>query len=152
MTPSAATLEALRDELAALYAGRLTAQGRWSPAEILAHCAQSVEYSLTAYPQLKPWLVRRLIGPRVLAGFRRQGRMRHDLAAPVPGAPALDERDAGLALQRLIAAIDAFLRHPGPWPEHLAYGHMDRAAYAEAHRLHILNHFETIDTQRDTRQ
>lgn len=147
-TTSTTTLEALRDQLAALDAGRLTAQGRWSPAEILGHCAQSIEYSLTAYPQLKPWLLRRLIGPRVLAKFRRQGRMRHDLAAPVPGAPAPVEQDAVAALQRLIAAIAAFLRHPGPWPEHLAYGRMDRAAYAAAHRLHILNHFEQIDTRR----
>jgi hypothetical protein len=73
--------------------------------------------------------------------------MRHDLAAPVPGAPALVEKDAAAALQRLVAAVDAFLRHPGPWPEHLAYGHLDRTAYAEAHRLHILNHFEEIDAQ-----
>lgn len=148
MTPSGATLAALRGELAVLDASRLTAQGRWSPAEILVHCAQSIEYSLSGYPQLKPWLVRRLVGPRVLAGFRRRGRMRHDLAAPVPGAPALNEKDAAAALARLVAAIDAFLRHPGPWPEHLAYGRMDQAAYAEAHRLHILNHFEQIDTRR----
>ncbi len=147
MTLAAATLDALRAELAGLDASRLTARGTWSVAEILGHCAQSVEYSLSAYPRLKPWLVRRLIGPRVLAGFRRQGRMRHDLAAPIPGAPALTEADAAAALQCLVAAIDTFLSHLGPWPEHLAYGRMDQANYAEAHRLHILNHFEEIDTR-----
>lgn len=147
MMLAATTAEALRAELAALDGRHLVARGRWPVAEILVHCAQSIEYSLSAYPRLKPWLVRRLIGPRVLAGFRHQGRMHHDLAAPVPGAPALTDTDTTAALHRLIAALDAFSIHPGPWPEHLAYGHMDRAAYAEAHRLHVLNHFEEIDTR-----
>lgn len=141
----ASTLETLRAELASLDAGRLAARGAMSPAAVLGHSAQSIEYSLSAYPRLRPWLVRRLIGPRVLAGIRRKGRMRHDLAAPVPGTPDVPAADAPAALQRLLAAIDAFLAHPGPWPEHLAFGRMDRAAYAEAHRLHILNHFEEIE-------
>ncbi len=132
MRLAASTLAELRDSLAALDADRLVSRGAMPPAAALGHCAQSIEYSLAGYPRLKPWPVRRLIGPRLLAGFRRDGRMRHDLAAPA-------------ALRRLLAAIDAFAAHAGPWPEHLAFGRMDRAAYSDAHRLHILNHFEALD-------
>lgn len=145
MRLAAATLAELRGSLAALDADRLVSRGAMPPAVALGHCAQSIEYSLAGYPRLKPWPVRRLIGPRLLAGFRRDGRMRHDLAAPVPGAPRPPADDAPAALRGLLAAIDAFAAHAGPWPEHLAFGRMDRAAYADAHRLHILNHFEALD-------
>ena len=145
MMPTARTLEGLRAELAAVDPGALRSRGAMSPAVALGHCAQSIEYSISGYPRAKPWPVRRLIGPRLLARFRAARRMRHDLAAPVPGAPSLAEGPPVQAMQRLLAAIDAFLAHRGPWPEHLAFGRMDRAAYADAHWLHIRNHLEEID-------
>lgn len=142
---SATSLQQMREILAAIDVEKLSARGGWSVGRILTHCAQSIEYSLTAYPKLKPWLVRVLIGPMVLARFRRQGRMSHDLEAPVPGSPEFADPDPKAAMARLIAAIDAFFRHPGEFADHLAYGALDREAYDGAHLLHIKNHFEAFD-------
>ena len=71
----------------------------------LAHCAQSIEYSLTGYPKLRSGLFRATIGPLAKRKFIRANRMSHDVSAPVPGAPVLDGDDVAAAKARLVAAV-----------------------------------------------
>ncbi|HEY4223299.1 MAG TPA: DUF1569 domain-containing protein, partial [Myxococcota bacterium] len=95
------------------------APGAWSLAQVLAHCAQSVEFSLTGFPQMKPAPVR-FIARFVMRGFLKDNAMKHDLMAAIPGAPALDVVDAERSRARLLASIRAFAEAQTTRP-HFAY-------------------------------
>jgi len=113
----------------------------WNWAQTLEHCAQSIEYSMTGFPLMKPVLFQRTVGAAAFAVFSWRGRMSHDLAEPIPGAPAIDRgTDQARALARLQAAVAAFAAWSGPLQPHFAYGPLDKAAYERAHALHIANH------------
>jgi hypothetical protein len=107
----------------------------------LAHCAQSIEYSVRGFPTQKSALFQRTIGRFVLGRFLKRGQMSHDLEAAIPGAPGLD-RDTPLAEggRRLREAIALFRGHPGPFAPHFAYGAVDRAGYESVQSMHVANH------------
>ena len=116
--------------------------------QALAHCAQSIEYSIAGYPALRSGLFRATIGPLVKRRFLRAGRMSHDRAAPVPGAPALPpELSLDDARTRLRAAIAAFRAHAGPLAPHLAYGTCTKDDYAALHVLHVEDHLRAFATR-----
>ena len=121
--------------------------GAWSLAQVLNHAAQSVEYSMHGFPRLKPALFRATAGRLAFAVFRRRGRMSHPLDAPIPGAPALAAGDpVGPAATRLLAALYAFEAWTGPLAPHFAYGALDKAAYTQAHLMHLADHWTEITT------
>lgn len=141
-----ATLEEAAAELARLARAQALESGTaWSWAQTLAHCAQSIEYSMSGFPQPKPALFQRSIGAAAFGVFSWRGRMTHDLTEPIPGAPTLDAAgDAAAALARLRAALDAFAQWSGPLQPHFAYGALDKPAYARAHAMHLANHFSAF--------
>src|SRR5262249_12676852 len=94
--------------LAALDLDRVKSRGPWSVGDVFAHCAQSIEYAMTGFPILKPWLFQATIGKIALGKFLRQGYMSHAPDAAIPGAPAPEASDARAGLARLKKAIKAF--------------------------------------------
>jgi Protein of unknown function (DUF1569) len=118
--------------------------GPWSLAQVLVHCAQSVELSITGYPSPRGWVVRRLIGPRFMAKFLRQGFLTHDKAAPIPGAPSLGEPTLAEGVARLRSAIAAFDAWDGPLAPHFAYGDVDKASYEKLHAMHVADHLGVL--------
>jgi hypothetical protein len=137
-----ASLAAAREELDRLALAPTSSSGTaWSWAQTLTHCAQSIEYSMSGFPQMKPELFQRTVGSAAISVFSWRGRMTHDLAEPIPGAPRLDaQAPPGPALERLRAAIQAFLQWPGPLRPHFAYGELARPQYELAHAMHLANH------------
>lgn len=136
------SLAAAREELERLaQAKTLSSSTVWSWAQTLAHCAQSIEYSMSGFPQTKPELFQRTIGSAAFSVFSWRGRMTHDLAEPIPGAPLLDaQAEPGQALGRLRASMLAFLQWPGPLRPHFAYGELTMPEYELAHAMHLANH------------
>lgn len=122
--------------------------GAWTLAQAIAHCAQSVEYSLTGYPKLRSRLFRATIGPLVKRKFLRAGRMSHDVTAPVAGAPAIADVSFDDARQRALAALAAFRNHDAPMAPHLAYGPCSKIEYATLHLLHLQDHLAGLGIQR----
>jgi hypothetical protein len=108
----------------------------------LAHCAQGIEMSLDGFPRSWPWLLKVTVGQLVKGRFLRQGFMKHDLSAPVPGAPAIEETDVTAALARLRRAIAAFRQHQGPLHPHPVYGACTRQEFERLHAMHIANHLQ----------
>jgi hypothetical protein len=137
-----ASLAAAREELDRLaLAPTLSSGSAWSWAQTLIHCAQSIEYSMSGFPQMKPELFQRTLGSVAISVFSWRGRMTHDLAEPIPGAPGLDaQAPPGPALERLRAAMQAFLQWSGPLRPHFAYGALARPQYELAHAMHLANH------------
>ena len=119
--------------------------GGWSPGQVLAHCAQSIELSLTGFPRPRSWVVRNVFGPLVKKRFLKAGRMTHDLAGAIPGADELDPattQDEGR--ERLVRAIAAFRAHQGPLAPHFAYGATSREEYEALHAMHLADHLSSM--------
>ena len=107
----------------------------------LAHCAQSLEFSVTGFPTQKPAWFQKTIGRIVLGRFLKRGAMSHDTHAPIPGAADVDRGTSVAAgAQRLRAAIALFRGHSGPLAPHVVYGPVDRPGYEAVHTMHIANH------------
>lgn len=120
----------------------------WSWAQTLVHCAQSIEYSMSGYPQPSSRLFQATVGAAAFGVFAWRGRMSHDLSEPIPGAPSLaDENDDTLALARLKRALADFAAWSGPLRPHFAYGELDKAQYELAHAMHLANHLSLFDVQ-----
>lgn len=140
-----ATLASARAALKAVDPAQAHSNGAWSLAQVFNHAAQSIEFSLAGFPQLKSALFRHTVGAAAWAVFDARGAMNHSLSEPIPGAPALDAKaplDAAIA--RLQVAIDQFEAHRGALSPHFAYGALDKPAYTRAHLMHLANHWSEI--------
>jgi hypothetical protein len=136
------TLDDARRAVAPLAEHPLRTTGAWNLAQVLNHAAQSVEFSLDGFPQLKPALFRATVGPLAFKVFDARGAMKHPLDQPIPGAPLLDANaPLDAAVQRLLAALDRFERHAGALQPHFAYGALDKPAYTRAHLMHLAEHW-----------
>lgn len=145
VTAAALELNAARQLLESLVGRELVAIEGWAPAAVFNHCAQSVEYSLDGFPQLKDEWFRKSVGPLAFSVFSARGGMRHSLQEPIPGAPALDQPgNLALALDRLRGAFARFAAHQGPLQPHFAYGVLGHEDYAQAHVLHLYEHLSLL--------
>ncbi len=126
--------------LAALETFRLPLGTAWTEGQVLVHCAQSVEFSLTGFPKPRSLIVRKLFGPVVMRKFLKNGVMSHDLAAEIPGAPALGSPSREEGIARLKKSIADFRAHQGPLKPHFAYGEVTREQYEALHSMHFANH------------
>lgn len=137
-------LEAIRGRVSALRGKELAMQGRWSAPAVLEHCAQSIEASISGYPAHKSALFKATIGKLVLAFFLAKGSMSHDKNAAIPGLPEPSEKDLNRAVDRLLAAIDAFTSFDGEPAPHFVYGPVDKARYARVHAMHVEDHLSHL--------
>jgi hypothetical protein len=138
------TLAAARSAVAGLGA-RDRGNGAWPLPKVLNHLAQSIEYSIDGYPELKSALFRSAIGSVAFAVFEARGKMGHSLSEPIPGAPALDALAAlEPAKARLLAALQRFEAHEGGFAPHFAYGALDKDQYLRAHLMHLANHWTEV--------
>lgn len=137
-----ASLAAAEQELTRLaHAKAVVTSAHWNWAQMLEHCAQSIEYSMRGFPEPKSALFQHTVGAAAYQVFAWRGRMSHDLAEPIPGAPAIDAgTDSSTALERLRVSIRAFGQWTGPLQPHFAYGVLAKQQYELAHAMHIANH------------
>lgn len=137
--------EAERLNAASVHA--LESAAAWTWAQTLVHCAQSIEYSLRGFPSPQSAVFQNTLGAAAFKVFALRGRMSHNLAEPIPGAPALDAQatDASAAMARLRQAVQDFAVHPGALQPHFAYGALGRAQYEQAHAMHLANHLSAFE-------
>jgi hypothetical protein len=124
----------------------LRTRSGWDLAQVLHHSAQSVEYSLDGFPQLKPAWFRSSLGSMAFAVFSARGRMSHGLEEPIPGAPAIaSSQPLDAAVDHLMTALARFERHGAALAPHFAYGALSKPEYTRAHLMHLANHWELVD-------
>ncbi|MEU3885307.1 DUF1569 domain-containing protein [Streptomyces sp. NPDC029041] len=117
----------------------------WNLSQTVQHCAQTVRYSVTGYPVLKPALFRATAGSLAKRVFLRRGAMKHPLGAVIDGAPPLDpalpvpEAAAGLA-----EAVALFTGHTAEHAPHPAYGRCSHDEFARLHALHLAEHLPAL--------
>jgi len=113
----------------------------WNLSQTLQHCAQTIGYSVTGYPRLKPALFRATVGTLAKRAFLRSGRMRHPLGAEIDGAPPLEaDLPPAAAAGRLADAVAQFTAHTGALSSHPAYGHCTHEEFARLHSMHLVEH------------
>ena len=121
------TLELSLQKLDQLANLTLTSTGSWNPAQIFIHCAQSIEYSMSRFPEHKPELFKSTLGKLAFSIFSFRGKMSHGLSEPIPSAPSLDPKETiAQALARLKQAFTNFQQFEGPLAPHFAYGALSK--------------------------
>jgi Protein of unknown function (DUF1569) len=119
--------------------------GAWTLAQMLNHAAQSIDYSIDGFPELKSALFRTAVGSVAFAVFQARGKMGHTLNEPIPGAPALDaQAPLEPAIARALAALRRFEAHAGALAPHFVYGELDKTQYTRAHLMHLANHWSEV--------
>ena len=143
-TPTASLTELtdrLRERLDDPEAGLLAPGGTWNLSQTLQHCAQTVRYSVTGYPRLKPAFFRATAGAVAKRVFLRRGATRHALDAELDGAPPLDPQiPAARAAADLADAVALFGGHTGSHAVHPAYGRCTHDEFARLHAMHLAEH------------
>ncbi len=123
----------------------LESSGQWSVYQIFSHCAQSIEFSMSAFPQHKSRLFKRTLGHFAFRAFESKGQMTHSLNEPIPGAPVITESfDPIMALNRLIQSLIDFDNYHQDLAPHFAYGELTKREYEIAHVMHLNNHLQEI--------
>lgn len=141
-----ADIPALQKELAAMPVHALSTRAGWSPFKVFSHLAQSIELSMTGYPELKSAAFRHSVGPVAFFAFSSAGAMRHPLTEAIPGAPLIaDDGDVQAALERLQQALTRFSAYQGKLAPHFAYGELSQSEYAQAHIMHVRDHLRMFD-------
>lgn len=134
------------EELHRLQKKKITPTGTWNLYQVLNHCAQSIEYGMTGFPEMRPAILRHTAGKLALNKFLRQGYMSHNLKDPIPGAPALlpdGKLEEGYA--RIEKAITSFLAFQGTLHPHFMYDQVAKPDFDKANAMHIANHLSTMD-------
>ena len=121
------------------------ATGAWPLAAVLEHLAQSIEMSMSGFPEPKSAIFQSTVGAGAFAVFKWRGKMTHALNDPIPGAPALTSSGSWqTSAQRLRKAILDFDGFSGAIKPHFAYGALSKREFAQAHVFHIANHQDEI--------
>ncbi|MFI7499223.1 DUF1569 domain-containing protein [Streptomyces sp. NPDC049687] len=143
-TPTAALTELtarLTERLDRAEGDLLAPGSSWNLSQTLQHCAQTVRYSVTGYPRLKPALFRASAGTAAKHVFLRRGATKHALDAELDGAPPLDPQlPAAEGAARLADAVALFSAHTGPHALHPAYGRCTHAEFERLHAMHLAEH------------
>ena len=119
--------------------------GVWTFPQMIAHCAQSIEYSIKGFPVNKSAMFQNTIGHLAFEYFSYKGEMSHSLSEPIPGAPEIP-KDLGVqeSIKRLFLSIDQFLNYKGNFAPHFAYGNLTKKEYEKAHSFHLANHLSEL--------
>lgn len=119
--------------------------GNWTAHQVFNHIAQSIEYSMTGYPQHKSDIFKSTVGSAAFSVFSSKGYMKHNLSEWIPGEPIIsDHGNTMMAVMRAKQAFVDFAQFEGPLQPHFAYGPLSKREYEAAHVMHLYNHMEEL--------
>jgi len=125
--------------------------GEWDIYKIFMHCAQSVEFSMSQFPEHKSNFFKNTVGTLAFSIFESKGKMIHGLSEPIPGSPLIKSSlDTKTALNHLKKSLIEFENFQGKLAPHFAYGKLTKNKYEIAHVMHLYNHLEEIQVLQDT--
>ena len=140
-----ASIDAALKTLEQLKAQAARMNGAWDMAHVLHHVAQSIEFSISGFPEPKPAWFRATVGSYAFALFNARGQMTHNLAEPIPGAPEIAQgQPLAPAIDHIVGALQTFERYDGALMPHFAYGALRKADYTRAHLMHLANHWAEV--------
>ena len=123
-------------------ADNVTVEGEWDLYQNLAHCSQTVEFSMKGFPVPRPRIFQLTVGLIAFKVFDSRGYMTHDTNEPVPGAELISPNGKLEGILRLQTALEKFEKWNQPVHPHFAFGPLTKDEFARAHCMHIANHFD----------
>jgi hypothetical protein len=132
------SLDQVMPEVDRLLQGHETV-GRWSLGQICNHLSKTLIWSVEGFPGRAPWLLRKLVAPRVLRKVLKEGKLPEGAKVPdwVLPRPGLDDRAEAEALR---AAIRLYTGHTGPLEPHPFFERLDRAQADRLNCIHCAHH------------
>lgn len=121
--------------------------GDWESSRTLNHLAQSIDFSMSGYPEMKSEVFQKTVGQLAFSVFQARGRMSHNLGEAIPGE-IIDQSptSASDALNRLLSTLERFEGFQEELQPHFAYGSLTKDQYAIAHVMHINDHLAELNT------
>jgi hypothetical protein len=139
------TIAAALKKLDELSRQAILSSGGWSPYQIFTHCAQSIEFSLSGFPEHKSDFFKNTAGQLAFSAFSSKGQMTHSLSEPIPGAPRIESvPDIQFAINRFKKSLIDFQQFDGKLAPHFAYGELSKQDYERAHVMHFYNHLQEM--------
>ena len=135
-------LDLMLDKIDALAKGPLEKASGWDATRTFHHLAQSVEFSMSGFPEEKSEVFQQTVGKLAFKVFNARGKMSHGLEDEIPGEVVATQGEARDGLIRLKSALVTFRGYEADLKPHFAYGRLSKDDYAIAHVLHINNHLE----------
>jgi hypothetical protein len=119
--------------------GGYKAIGNWSLGQMCSHLTQAITGSIGGFPVQAPWLLRKTLGPIIIRGILKQGKMREGVQLPeaLRPKPGLDDRAEAEALR---AAVRIFASHHGLMAEHPLGVKLSHADWERLHCVHCAHH------------
>lgn len=136
------SLDLMLDKLDTISRSPLEAIGSWDASRTFHHLSQSVEFSMSGFPEQKSPIFQKTVGKLAYKVFSASGAMKHGLDEVIPGEVINQGGQTQDAIIRLKKALLEFRCYDADLKPHFAYGHLDKDDYAIAHILHINNHLE----------
>lgn len=128
--------------------GLLDPHSDYTLSETIQHATQSIQYAMTGYPKLSPAIVRKTVGRIAKHAFLGRGAMKHNLSAPVPGAPELDHTESDRrACEQLTAAIQTLAAYTGAMRAHPVYGVCTKEQSARLQAMHLREHIPGLSAR-----
>lgn len=137
-------IDNMLDELESLRKKTLRKSG-WDAARTFHHLAQSIEFSMTGFPETKSKLFQKTVGKVAFKFFNARGEMYHGLQDAIPGEVIHLSGEAAIGLNRLKLALKDFKNYSSDLKPHFAYGELNHADYSIAHVLHIKDHLQEFE-------
>lgn len=139
------SLSKSKEPISNLNEKKLSSKSQWTAYQSLLHCSKTIEYSMIGYPVLKPAIIRNTIGKMVIKKFLKEGYMKHNLYADVPGSPVMDNLgscEEGIRI--LINSIEKFDSYNGEFKPHLLFGKLSKEQYDKYFTIHIEDHLSVF--------
>jgi hypothetical protein len=133
------TLKDARAELNRLEKGPVVTTGNWSYYQILDHLQINAAFSMTSFPTLRSWGLRRSVGPMILGVILKQESLPTGTGSITKLNPIVkgNQKKALADLRKTLAALE---KHKGPWAEHPIFGKMNQDKWVRLTALHMANH------------
>jgi len=136
------SVDLMLEKLDALSTKPIETVGSWDASRTFHHLAQSIEFSMSGFPEQKSQVFQKTVGKLAYKVFSARGAMSHGLDEVIPGEVVTNDGQVKDALMRLTHALLAFKDYGSEMKPHFAFGQLSKDDYAIAHVLHINNHLE----------
>jgi len=118
--------------------------GVWSYYQILRHCTEHIQFSMTHFPYTYNPFLRKTVGKYLLARILERGFMLPDGYNGEIETVRI-EGDDKVALMQLKRSIYAFRKFNREFAIHPLYDVMDKPTWEKFHSIHIANHLSFVE-------
>ena len=131
------------DDIERLRAGGYERAGNWSLGQICFHLSYYMRGSLEGFPFKMPWIIRKLIGKRLLRKILEQGGMRAGMQT-IPSSRPPKELDEDAAIDEAIEYLRRLEHHEGDLHPSPMFDQLPLDQWQRLHLGHTAHHLSFL--------